>query len=264
MPELPEVETLVRGLQPAVGATIQTIEVLDDRLELDPRPLIGATILAISRRGKHIVIRLGESGDLVVHLRMSGRLSLARRDAEIAYTRLILGLSTDLTVYFVNPRRLGTVAHCPTGFDDRLGIEPLDRRFTPEALAELVRGSRAPIKTFLLNQAKIAGIGNIYAAESLWHAGIDPRRPAADLGVDEIARLHRALTDVLSTAVDQLGTTIGSSVSDYRPGGEESARYQNKLYVYGREGEPCERCGESIERIVQAGRSTCLCPACQH
>ena len=140
----------------------------------------------------------------------------------------------------------------------------MDERFTLEALAGLVRGSRAPIKAFLLNQAKIAGVGNIYAAESLWHAGIDPRRPAGAMSADEIARLHSALRAVLSTAIAQLGTTLGTSVSDYRPAGDEKARYQNKLYVYGREGELCERCGAPIERIVQAGRSTCLCPACQN
>jgi formamidopyrimidine-DNA glycosylase len=263
MPELPEVETFVRGLAPAVGQTIAAAEVLDARLALSGEALVGARIEAVRRRGKHIVFDLGARGDLVIHLRMSGRLRLECSEVEVPYTRLILGLDDGQRVYFVNPRRLGTAIFCPNGFCGPLGLEPLGVEFTPAALASLAAKSKAPIKQLLLDQRKIAGIGNIYAAESLWRAGIDPRRPANGLKKREAAKLHHAIVEVLGEAVDQLGTTLGTSVSDYRPTVTEGGSFQNHLAVYGREGEPCERCEETIERVIQAGRSTCFCPACQ-
>ncbi len=262
MPELPEVETLVRRLSPIVGARIADAEILDGRLEVTSNMLIGASIRDVKRRAKYIVIGLGERGDLVVHLRMSGRLRLDRTEDEIPYTRMILHLDSGDSVYFINPRRLGTAALCPDGFDRNLGIEPIHSEFTPDILDDFVTASRAPIKQLLLDQRKIAGIGNIYAAEALWRAKIDPRRPANSLHSTEIAALHDGITSVLFDAIEQLGTTIGSSVSDYRSS-EGSGSFQNRLAVYGRENEPCERCGTSIERVIQAGRSTCFCPACQ-
>jgi len=263
MPELPEVETLVRRLHPIVGTRIAGAEVLDDRLEISANDLIGAAIESVTRRGKHIVLALDGRGDLIVHLRMSGRLRLDRSDDEILYTRMILRLDSGDFVYFINPRRLGTVVLCPGGFDRDLGVEPIAPEFTAEALGRLTSESRAPIKQLLLDQRKIAGIGNIYAAEALWRAGIDPRRPSSSLDEDEVSDLHTGITSVLFDAIDQLGTTIGSSVSDYRQSGEGGGSFQNHLAVYGRENEPCERCGTTIERVIQAGRSTCYCPACQ-
>ncbi|MDD4904487.1 MAG: DNA-formamidopyrimidine glycosylase, partial [Candidatus Bipolaricaulis sp.] len=124
-----------------------------------------------------------------------------------------------------------------------------------------VSRSRAPIKPFLLNQRKIGGMGNIYAAEALWRARIDPRRRANELTGVEVGRLHKAIVEVLTEAIARLGTTLGSSVSDYRPTSGEGGSF--RLAVYGREGEPCSRCGEPIERVIQAGRSTCFCPKCQ-
>ncbi len=263
MPELPEVETLVRRLRPIVGTRIVGAEVLDDRLAIPVKALIGVSIEGVTRRGKYIVIGLDGRGDLVVHLRMSGRLRLDRSEDEIPYTRMILRLDSGESVYFVNPRRLGTVVHCPHGFDAKLGIEPTGPEFTAEILAEFAAGSRAPIKQLLLDQRKIAGIGNIYAAEALWRAKIDPRRPAKSLRQTEISALHAGITSVLFNAIEQLGTTIGSGVSDYRRSAEAGGSFQNRLAVYGRENEPCERCGTAIERVVLAGRSTCFCPACQ-
>jgi len=201
---------------------------------------------------------------LVVHLRMSGRLRLDRSEDEIPYTRMILRLDSGDAVYFINPRRLGTVALCEDGFNKELGIDPTDVAFTPGVLAEIASGSRAPIKQLLLDQRKIAGIGNIYAAEALWRAGIDPTRRANTLEKNEIAKLHGGITSVLFDAIDQLGTTIGSSVSDYRRSADQGGEFQNQLAVYGRESEACERCSTPIARIAQAGRSTYLCPACQN
>ena len=263
MPELPEVETFVRGLAPAVGATIEEAEINDDRLTVRSADLAGARIHGVRRRGKHIVVDLGERGDLVVHLRMSGQLRMERTDHEIAYTRMRLGLNDGRAIYFVNPRRLGTAVLCPGGFAAPLGVEPLEKDFTEEGFSTLAAASKAPIKSLLLDQKKIAGIGNIYAAEALWRAGIHPERPANSLTRTEAATLHRAIVAVLREAVAQLGTTLGRSVSDYRPSATGNGGFQNHLAVYGREGESCERCRTPIERMVQAGRSTCFCPACQ-
>jgi formamidopyrimidine-DNA glycosylase len=263
MPELPEVETLVRRLAPIVGTRIVGAEILDDRLEATADALVGASVRDVKRRAKYIVIELDGRGDLIVHLRMSGRLRLDRSEDEIPYTRMILRLDSGGSVYFVNPRRLGTAVHCPRGFDVDLGVEPTGPEFTPELLGEFAAESRAPIKQLLLDQRKIAGIGNIYAAEALWRARIDPRRPARSLDEGEISALHAGITSVLFDAIEQLGTTIGSGVSDYRRSAEEGGSFQNRLAVYGRQNEPCERCGTAIERVIQAGRSTCFCPACQ-
>jgi formamidopyrimidine-DNA glycosylase len=262
-PELPEVETFVRGLAPAVGRTIVSAEILDARLGVSASDLAGARITRIRRRGKYIGIDLGDGRSLVVHPRMSGRLRLECRECEAKYTRMILRLDDGQFIYFVDPRRLGTADVHEDGFELSLGLEPLDAGFTVAALAKLARPSRAPIKQLLLDQRKVAGIGNIYAAESLWRARIDPRRPANALSKVEIGRLHKAIVGVLGEAITQLGTTLGTSVSDYRPTAAEGGSFQNRLAVYGRAGAPCERCGEDIERVIQAGRSTCFCPACQ-
>lgn len=263
MPELPEVEVFVRQLTPIVGTTIRQTEVLDQRLALDESQLNQATITSVERRGKHIVIGLGDRGDLVVHLRMSGRLRLHRSEAESKYTRLILHLDSGACVYFVNPRRLGTATHYPGGFAPDLGCELLSSAFTADALFQLLRMSRSPVKTFLLNQQRIAGIGNIYAAEALWRAAISPDRPASSLTRKEIVRLHGDIVSVLNEAIIGQGTTIGNSVSDYQPSIGEQGEFQNHLSVYGRESEPCERCGTIIVRMKQGGRSTYYCSECQ-
>jgi len=237
--------------------------VLDERLNLDGSKLSGAMISSVERRGKHIVIHLGERGDLVVHLRMSGRLRLQRSEAEIRYTRLALHLDSGNTVYFVNPRRLGTAIHYLKGFAPDLGVEPLSPAFTSGSLAEMTGKSRSPIKPFLLDQRKIAGIGNIYASEALWLSGISPERAAKSLVSDELSRLHGDIVSVLNDALAGQGTSLGNSVSDYHPSVGEQGEFQNHLSVYGRETEPCERCGTAIARLKQGGRSTYYCKECQ-
>lgn len=263
MPELPEVEVLVRHLLPIVGTTIRSAEVLDDRLSLESADVCGAMISSVERRGKYIVMHLADRGALVIHLRMSGRLRLHRSEAEIKYTRLILHLDSGDEVFFVNPRRLGTAVHCPRGFETRLGPEPLSPAFTSSALEEVCAGSRSPIKLFLLDQRRVAGLGNIYASEALWRSGISPERAANSLSHREIACLHDNIVSVLNGAIDEQGTTLGNSVSDYRPFVEEKGEFQNHLSVYGREAEPCERCGFPIGRMKQGGRSTYYCRNCQ-
>jgi len=242
---------------------IQRAEVLDDRLALDGSRIEGASISSAERRGKHIVIHLGERGDLVVHLRMSGRLRLHRGQDEVKYTRLVLHLDSGDTVYFVNPRRLGTVIHCAAGFEADLGLEPLSSSFTVDALGDLTSKSHSPIKLFLLDQRRIAGVGNIYASETLWRSRISPDKESALLTRDELVRLHGDIVSVLNDAIEGQGTTIGNSVSDYHPSAGEQGEFQNRLSVYGREDEPCERCGTAIARLKQGGRSTYYCQECQ-
>ena len=234
MPELPEVETLVRLLSPIVETRIVGAEILDDRLAVSAGALLGAAIRDVKRRGKYIVIGLDGHGDLVVHLRMSGRLRLDRSEDEVRYTRMILHLDSGDSVYFINPRRLGTVVLCPLGFGEDVGIDPTTAEFSADVLAEFAAGSRAPIKQLLLDQRKIGGIGNIYAAEALWRARIDPRRSSNSLATYEIKALHGGITSVLFDAIEQLGTTIGGSVSDYRRSAEDGGSFQNRLSVYGR------------------------------
>jgi len=263
VPELPEVEVFVRRLQPIVGTTIDRVEVLDDRLNLNGSALGGATIFSVTRRGKHIIIHLGERGDLVLHLRMSGRLRLHRSENELKYTRLVLYLDSGDSVYFVNPRRLGTAIHCLDGFETDLGVEPLSSSFTAAALGDMTAKSHSPIKLFLLDQRRIAGVGNIYASEALWRAGISPERAAASLKHPEVIQLHKNVVSVLNDAIAGQGTTIGNSVSDYHPSVGEQGEFQNHLAVYGREGDLCERCGTTIARLKQGGRSTYFCSTCQ-
>ncbi len=264
MPELPEVETFVRELQPVTSAAIARVDVADDRLDLDPSSLEGAIVSSVERRGKHIVFHLGDRGDLVIHLRMSGRLRLHRSEREKKYTRLVLNLDSGDRVYFVNPRRLGTVKYYPSGFKICLGVEPLGRTFTHDVLERLTTTSVSPIKMLLMDQRKIAGIGNIYAAEALWRSGISPSRCSSSLSHEEVVRLHDAVVSVLQEAIAQQGTSLGDGVSNYVAPSGAAAEFQNHLSVYGREAESCERCGGTIVRIKQGGRSTYYCNQCQH
>lgn len=262
MPELPEVETIVRGLSDFRGARIEKVQVIDSRLRLPVGEIVGAKIERIERRGKYIVFHLSGERLLIFHLRMSGRLIRACSPGEGKHSRLVLHLDWGV-VHFVNPRRLGTVDYSKDGFPYRLGIDPLDQYFTAERLGKIVAASRAPIKVLLMDQKRIAGIGNIYSAEALWRAGIDPRRVGNTLTVAEVRTLHPAIVGVLQDAIDHMGTTLGETVSDYRNTAGDYGGFQDLLSVYGREGEPCRRCGKPITRIVQAGRSTYLCPGCQ-
>jgi formamidopyrimidine-DNA glycosylase len=263
MPELPEVETFVRQLQPACGSAIAEALVVDPKLGVDASSLSGRRIASIERRGKHIVFGFADGGHLVIHLRMSGRLRLDRSEEEIPYTRLILRLDSGESVYFINPRRLGTARVCRNGFDVPLGVEPLSDAFDVKSFNEMTRASRTPIKHLLMDQRKVSGIGNIYAAEALWRAGIDPRRPANSLDAGEVSALRSGIVATLREAIDELGTTLGRSVSDYRPSASNEGSFQNLLHVYGREGEACTRCEAKIERITQQGRTTYFCPSCQ-
>lgn len=263
MPELPEVETIVRGLSSTLGSRIERIDVRDQRLDLPQDKIVGNTIEAISRRGKYIVIQLSDGGSFIVHLRMSGRLALRRSAAEEKHTRFVIHLDGGGKIYFINPRRLGTAEYVQNGFPHELGVEPLSDKFSARKLHEIATGSRAPIKPLLMDQKKIAGLGNIYSSEALWRVKIDPRRTANTVSESEARGLHRAIQSILRQAIDNAGTTFGQSVSDYRDAYGDYGKFQDMLAVYGREGEKCPRCGEEIVRIKQTGRSTYFCPGCQ-
>ena len=273
MPELPEVETVRRRLVPVLeGATIERAEILDPRLTRPVAPgivaerLVGETVATVARRGKYLLWRLTSGRTLVVHLRMTGsfRHAGAGELPDDAHRRATVQLDTGSELAYRDVRRFGTwelldEGHLRPYIAARLGPEPLAPSFSSGRLGGLMDGRRAPVKSFLLDQRRLAGVGNIYADEALWRARIHPLRPAGELDRDEIARLHRAVRAVLRRGVELQGSTLSTYVTpDGEPGG-----MQHEFHVYGRLGEPCDRCGRPIERIVVGGRGTWFCPRCQ-
>ncbi|MDB4905817.1 MAG: formamidopyrimidine-DNA glycosylase [Gemmatimonadetes bacterium] len=254
MPELPEVERAVGVLRKAVaGQRIASLKLLHPALrrQLAPRvlrSLVGARITGVARRGKHQMVSLEDGRTLHVHFRMSGDWKVLD-DAPLAKSvRAVLTLESGARVAFVDPRALGTMEIHGAGVDAApgLGPEANDPALTAKQLRASFAPKRGPIKPVLLDQRVIAGVGNIYAAEALWHAKLDPTRKAAALEAKEVSALLAALRKVLKRAT-------GSRYTD------DASRFD----VYGRAGKPCRRCGEKVERIVQAGRSTYFCPNCQ-
>ncbi|MFP5204204.1 MAG: bifunctional DNA-formamidopyrimidine glycosylase/DNA-(apurinic or apyrimidinic site) lyase [Acidobacteriota bacterium] len=279
VPELPEVETIARGVDARVrGDRIEQAwfgshrEPLKTPAVRQARGLAGRSFLAVHRTGKHIVCELGPKGadaaaqppeaQWVVHLGMTGRLLVTRPDAPAephTHARLLLGSGRELR--FVDPRRFGRLEFrdlARTAAFQAPGAEPLS--ISQEEFAALFRGRRLPIKAALLNQSLLAGVGNIYADESLFRAGIRPRRHAGRLTRAELERLRDGLRRVLQQAI-RLG---GSSVSDYVDADGERGFFQLEHCVYLRTGQPCRTCGTPIRRILLAGRGTHYCPHCQH
>jgi formamidopyrimidine-DNA glycosylase len=275
VPELPEVETVRARLEPAlVGRRLQRVEILDPRLTrpFDPAgvavELEGERIAAVDRRGKYLVVRFDSDRVLLIHLRMTGNLLHWSRGAELArddpHRRAVVRLDDGSDVVYRDVRRFGTwLLVEPEELDpylaERVGHEPLERSFTAKRLAEALAGRSAPVKAAILDQRRLAGVGNIYADEALWRARIHPRRPAGELGPDELKALHAGIRRALKAGIDRQGATL----RDYRTPDGGSGRMQHEFKVYGREGEPCDRCGTPIEKIRAAGRGTWYCPACQ-
>jgi formamidopyrimidine-DNA glycosylase len=278
MPELPEVETIARGVDARVRGDRVVEAWFSGRREpfktppaRQARGLAGRAFLSVHRAGKHIVCELGPSADgnapeqvaaqWIVHLGMTGRLLVSEPEAEVAsHTHARLTLLSGRELRFVDPRRFGRLEFRDLARAEQFGApgaEPL--AIGAEAFAALFRGRRTAIKAALLNQKLLAGVGNIYADESLFHAGIRPRRAAGRLKRTELERLRLALKKVLSQAI-RLG---GSSVSDYVDANGERGFFQIEHCVYLRTGEPCRRCGTPIRRILLAGRGTHYCPQCQ-
>jgi formamidopyrimidine-DNA glycosylase len=260
MPELPEVETIVRTLAPRLlGRHIRFSEFLAPlvlRYNREPIAdrLAGQAIRSIERRGKFIVFIL-DSGVMVIHLGMTGKLLFD--SGRTPYTRAIFSCD-GLTLFYDDIRQFGSIEWCPDMPEriTRLGAEPFD--ITPDELFRATRNRRTSIKALLLNQTAVRGLGNIYVDEALWRAGIHPRCIAAKLTRNRTRALHQAILDVLTEAID----CGGSSISNYVDATGRSGSFQARHKVYGREGQPCQRCGLAIRRIIVAQRGTHYCPKC--
>ena len=291
MPELPEVETIRRQLAPLVeGRRLRRIEVLDPRWSRPLAPheleqaLAGRRIERLGRRGKYLVWSFEGDVHLAQHLRMTGSV-LADPDPEPAHTRVRMelgparrgagaaaaaaGTATDARrtrrLAIVDPRRFGTGELLLGGdaleafFAERLGLEPFDAGFTAEHLRALAKGRTAPIKAFLLDQHRIAGVGNIYADEALFRAGVHPRRPAGRLSREQYARLRESVIAALDAGID----ARGASIDDFRHVDGVRGSFQDQFLVHLREGEPCVVCGSPIVKMVVGGRGTYVCETCQ-
>jgi formamidopyrimidine-DNA glycosylase len=288
MPELPEVETVCRQLEPELeGRRIETLEVYDPRWTRPVPPgeveaaVSGRTIAGLGRRGKYLLLRFDDGWTLVMHLRMTGNLILVEPDGEAIdpsegqrlyegersteerHLRARFALDDGCEIWFTDPRRFGEAflldgAGLEARFE-RLGIEPLSPQFTPAVLGEISAGRTAPLKSFLLDQKGIAGIGNIYADEALFRARLHPLSPAGSMKPEHLEALRDGVVAALEAGIDG----GGASIDDYRDGRGEKGRMQDEFLVHTREGEPCPRCEGTIERIVVGGRATYFCPDCQ-
>jgi formamidopyrimidine-DNA glycosylase len=305
MPELPEVETVRRQLEPElVGKRIESATVLDERLTRPEPPaaleraVAGREVTAVARRGKYLLLGLEGGRTLALHLRMTGNLLLrdpqgmtadlmksepasrGPRSAEPrapspepSYVRARFELDDGRVLLFTDVRRFGQAVVLDAGdqlddfFASRLGIEPLSGELTPERLLEVAAGRKAPLKSFLLSQSRIAGIGNIYADEALWRARLHPLSPAGSMKMEHAERLVQGIVGALQAGLDH----GGASIDDYLDARGERGSMQDEFLVHSREGEPCLRPQEEhrpspppvIQRIVVAGRSTYFCPNCQ-
>ncbi len=273
MPELPEVETVARGLRVSlpgrriVAVRLGKTDFIDDPAALE-RDLPGTQIESIARYGKFLLLRLGPGNGagrrccLVVHLGMTGQLAWRRAEEPVArHTHALFLLDDGRELRYTDIRRFGRLALVPEAELERflggLGLDPLEA--TEEEFRRRLAGRRARIKALLLDQHVLRGMGNIYADESLWRARIHPARHAAQLSAEQAARLYRAIREVLNTAI----RLRGSSVSNYLDVEGRRGEYQRRHRVYRREGEGCFRCGERIRRVIVAGRSSYFCPRCQ-
>jgi formamidopyrimidine-DNA glycosylase len=267
VPELPEVETIRAQLAPRLeGRRLARVEILDPRLTR-PRDRVavaaqleGARVIGVERRGKYLLVRLDDERELLVHLRMTGSFGFAPATHE----RAVLELDDGSRLVYRDVRRFGTWlvlegADLDAYLAAKNGPEPLGPRFTASWLAEQLARRRAAIKAVLLDQRVVAGLGNIYADEALWHARIGPLRPANELSAEEVSRLHRALRAALRTGIARQGSTL----RDYATPDGTSGTMQREFRAYGREGEPCDRCGTPIAKTHAGGRGTWYCPRCQ-
>ena len=279
MPELPEVETVRRGIAPhVVGRTIERVVVRDRRLRWPiirgfEQKLAGRTIRSVDRRGKYLLLDLGApagaaggaSDRVILHLGMTGRLSLIEPGrAVLKHDHLDLELSGRRVLRFNDPRRFGAALWWPASHRthmllEHMGPEPFADAFSAEYLSALARGRSAPVKNFLMDGRVVVGVGNIYAVEALFRAGIRPMRPAGRVTRAEYGKLVRAVRDVLGDAIAAGGTTF----RDFLDSDGEPGYFVQKLFVYDRAGQPCRRCKTPIKRTVTGARSTYYCPQCQ-
>ena len=274
MPELPEVESVRRRLAPVLeGRVFETVRIADPRLTrpLDPlevaHELDGERIALVDRRGKYLIFRFESGRALLVHLRMTGSFLTSTDGTPLpddAHRRAVVTLDDGSAVAYRDVRRFGTWLllepdEVDTYVDARVGREPLATAYRAKHLAERLAGRRAPVKAAILDQRTVAGVGNIYADEALWRARIHPLTQAEKVNAEEVQALYKGIRESLRAGIRRQGSTL----RDYRlPDGTEGGA-QHEFKVYGRGGEPCERCGTPIDKIRVAGRGTWFCPTCQ-
>ena len=273
MPEMPEVEIIRRYLDKQLtGQRIMGVDLLLPRQIKWPEPkgyramAIGRTIAGMNRRGKYLLMALDNGSELVFHLRMTGRLVYEPDGVNHdSHARLLFQLDGGGLLVYGDTRTLGTLYALSSGERWRIhglaemGPEPLTEDFTPAYIQQTAKGRRTAVKSFLLNQKYIGGIGNIYADEALFLAGIHPLRPVGSLSAAECQRLHQSVNTVIAAGIRDGGTTF----RDYKNGEGKQGSHQEQLYVYNRQGQPCRRCGTEIEKMTVGGRGTHLCPQCQ-
>jgi formamidopyrimidine-DNA glycosylase len=273
MPELPEVETIRRTLLPLiVGKTVGDVQIFWPNIIRHPQDpeafaarLVGQTVRGIDRRGKFLKF-LFDQDMLVSHLRMEGRYTVADAHEPLdPHTHVVFRFTDDSELRYRDVRKFGTMhVYAKEEGDrqpplDQLGPEPLSPAFSPAVLAERAAKTKRTVKALLLDQTVVAGFGNIYVDESLFRAGILPERQAASLTDEEIKRLHEQMVATIGEAIMKGGSTVRTYVNTQG----ETGTFQHSLFVYGRKGEPCKRCGTPIEKTVVAGRGTHYCPHCQ-
>ena len=272
MPELPEVETVGRGLAAKLlhcRVAHVWLGKLPLRRPLPPKlapQLAGQTLLAVNRRAKYLLLRFTGQKTLIVHLGMSGRMTIADGpQPRQRHDHMVISFEDGQTLTFNDARRFGVLELIGTGLETEhplfaaLGPEPLDAQFTPACLAKQLQGRKTPLKVALLDQHVVVGVGNIYASEALFRARLNPERSAGSLTTGEAKKLTASIKAVLKAAI----AAGGSSLRDYVQSDGELGYFQHAFKVYGREGQPCPRCTTPIQRITQAGRSTFFCPVCQ-
>jgi formamidopyrimidine-DNA glycosylase len=273
MPELPEVETVRTLLEPVlVGRTFARVEIDDPRLTRPHHPaevaaeLTGERVAALERRGKYLVVRFETGRVLLIHLRMTGNLLHFPDGAPVGdpHKRAVVTLDNGSDVAYRDVRRFGTWLLVEPGeldayLSERLGAEPLEPAFTTRGFATRLGNRRAPVKAVLLDQRTLAGLGNIYVDEALWRAHIHPLTPANEVPAEALPALRRGIRAALRAGIARQG----ASLRDYRRPDGARGTMQDEFKVYGREGEPCPRCGTPIEKLRIAGRGSWYCPSCQ-
>lgn len=275
MPELPEVETVKRIAEPLiVGRRIEGVEINPDFTGVLTAPdgidaigtLPGLGIESVSRRGKYLLVKLTDSWFLIIHLRMTGRFLIKdRTDDPVRFEHLVLHLNDGLDIRFADQRKFGRVQLAlpedVVALNARLGVEPLNLAFTPFQLGNSFAGRKAPVKSLLLNQHIVAGLGNIYVDEALFRAGIHPRIPAGELNPIQLTALVEAIKHVLKQGITNQGTTFSSFENPYGEAGSNASYL--RVYGKGGKGESCPRCGYELERLIVGGRGTTVCELCQ-
>lgn len=274
MPELPEVETVVRDLRQhgLVHAVVRRVDIHWPRTvaAMPPaafaRALAGRTVTDVTRRAKYIVIALDSGDRLLIHLRMTGKLRFAAAGEKTGpHDHVVITFEDGRRLVFNDTRKFGRFRLCSAGDDPlcELGPEPLEKSFTAALLRSKLAGKRRQIKPLLLDQTTVAGLGNIYVDEALWQAAVHPERRADTLTDEEIVRLHFAIREVLKRGVQNNGTTLGDGEANFYSVAGRRGRNADALNVFRRDGQPCPRCGTLLVRSVVGQRGTHFCPECQ-